>query len=88
MTFGRKDDIDTAKLGDRLIAAAIGGPCGYFFGLLVAVLVARLFHVTFGLQWFVSAAFAVYAFLAPSRSTELWSGFWEGFLSLMSRSTR
>lgn len=83
-----KDDHATAKIGDRLIAAVIGGLCGYFFGGLVGYLTSRFLGSDFGLAWWFATGFAVFAFLAPSRSREMWSGFWEGLLKLFSSATK
>ncbi len=79
------DDTGTAKLPDRLIAAAIAGLCGWFFGSLVAVALERLFQASWGLGWWITAAFVAYGFLAPNRSRTLWSEFWEGLLGILLR---
>ncbi|MEE4173892.1 MAG: hypothetical protein V2I57_06535, partial [Xanthomonadales bacterium] len=63
MTFGLKDDRETAALGDRLIAGVIGGVCGFGLGILVEALVALALGNGFGLRWLVAGGFAVYAFL-------------------------
>lgn len=74
------DDRHTANLADRLIAAVIGGLGGFFVGFFVAFLVSILFGSDFGLAWWMAAGFAVFAFLAPSRSRDIWSVFWAAFL--------
>lgn len=87
MTFGLKGDRDTAALGDRLIAGAVGGFCGFGLGILVEILVALVLGSGFGLRWLVAGGFAVYAFLAPTHSTELWSAIWERALQAWQRLT-
>lgn len=79
------DDRDSAAMADRFIAGVIGGICGFLFGGLIDFAIARLFAASFGLEWWLGAAFAVYAWLAPSRSTALWSGFWHGIFSAFGR---
>lgn len=78
------DDRDTAKIGDRIIAAAIAGFFGYFFGSVVAGGAAALFGSRYGVHWIITAMFAAYAFIAPSRSRALWSAFWEEVLGWLS----
>ena len=78
------DDHQTATLGDRVIAAVIGGLCGYLIGSLAAYIAVRFLGETYGLPWWVSGAFAAFAFLAPARSRELWSEFWRSLLGLFS----
>lgn len=75
-----RDDRDSAKLGDRTIAGIIGGLCGYFLGALAGYLINRFLGSNFGLAWWFAVGFAIYAFSSPSRSTEIWSRFWEGLL--------
>ena len=79
------DDKDTAKIADRLIAGVIGGLCGYFFGVVLAFLVVSFVGRDFGLPWFVALGFGVFAFLSPSRSTELWSEIWAKALELLGK---
>ena len=74
------DDRDTAKLGDRVIASVIGGLCGFLVGALAGFLLSKLLGSNYGLAWWGAAGFAAYAFVAPSRSTEIWSEFWESLL--------
>lgn len=80
------DDRETARAADRLIAAIIGGACGFFFGGLLGLLSHRFLGSTFGLPWLIALGFGLYAFLAPSRSRDLWSRFWEGILDAFARS--
>jgi len=77
-----KDDLHTAKFGDRAIAAVIAGFCGYFFGLLLSMIAASFFGNDIGLKWIVGGLFASFGFIAPSRSREFWSSFWSELLSL------
>ena len=78
-----KDDRDTAEFPDRLIAGVIGGLCGFLFGGMLGFLTQRFLGSSYGLAWSVAGGFAVFAFIAPSRSTEIWSEFWEAVLGFI-----
>ena len=78
------DDRETAKIGDRMIAAVIGGLFGFLIGLVLARGVDALFGARYGIDWIIAALFAAYAFVAPSRSRALWSAFWEEVLGWLS----
>jgi len=82
-----KDDLKTAKPGDRIIAALISGLCGLFFGSLLAFLVYRLFGNEFQvpLVWVCIIVFGLFGFVAPTRSRDYWSSFWSGFGNLFGR---
>ena len=78
------DDQDTAKIVDRIIAAIIAGLCGYFVGWLVAVIVVSFSGGGQWLTWLFVVGFTIFAFIAPSRSRDIWSHFWGELLSFMS----
>lgn len=78
------DDHDTAKLADRIIACVIAGICGYFFGGFVEFLAMKLFNNGYELSWVLAIGFAIFGFMAPSRSREVWSAFWSGLLGVFS----
>ncbi|KAA9131372.1 hypothetical protein F3N42_08605 [Marinihelvus fidelis] len=78
------DDTDTAKLGDRLIAAVIAAFLGFWIGGFFGMLSMKITGSNYGLAWLSAAGFGLYGFLAPSRSTELWSRFWTEVLSYFS----
>lgn len=78
-----KDDQQTAKVADRIIAGVISGGCGYFFGVLLAVIAFSFLGNDYGLKWVVAILFASFGFIAPSRSRDLWSAFWSGILSML-----
>ena len=75
-----KDDSDSAELTDRIIAAVIAGLCGYFLGLFLFLLLSKFFESVFWVKWAVAIAFAIFGFVAPSRSRDLWTQFWNEFL--------
>ena len=78
-----KDDSESTTILDRVISAAIAGVLGYLFGVLVAKGVMAIFGNGAWIKWCVSLGFAIYAFLAPNRSRELWGGFWEEAWSIL-----
>lgn len=78
------DDHDTARIGDRIIAAAIAAILGYWLGLVVGFLVEKVAGSTLGAQWFAAAGYGVYGFLAPARSTALWSEILAGLMGFFS----
>lgn len=78
------DDQETAKIGDRIIAAVIAGLCGYFVGWLVAIMVVSFFGGGQWLSWLFVVGFSIFGFIAPSRSRAIWSHFWEELLGFMS----
>ena len=77
------DDRKTAKLGDRIIAAAIAAACGYFFGGMLGYLAIRVFEQTFGLVWISTIGFAIFGFFAPTKSRDLWSWIWTKVLHFL-----
>jgi len=79
-----KDDQDSAKVTDRIIAGVIAGFCGYFLGVLVEGLANSVLGNGYGVTWVVAIGFAAFGFLAPSRSRDLWSAFWSGLLGAFS----
>jgi len=78
------DDYKTAKIGDRIIARAIAGFCGFWLGGFFGILVYEFTDNNYGLAWFFALALGVFAFFAPSKSREIWSAFWEELLGLLS----
>lgn len=78
------EDSKSAKLGDRLIAAVIGGLCGLLIGSAFAILVRFVSPSDYELSWIFASAFAIFAFIAPSKSTKIWSAFWEEILRFLS----
>jgi len=75
------DDQDSAKLGDRIITAAIAGISGYLVGWVVALVVVRLFSGGAWVVWVPTIALALYGFLAPTRSRDALSRFWNKLLN-------
>ncbi len=78
------DDRDTAKLGDRLIAAAIAAFLGFWIGGFFGVLALKITGSSYSLAWLAAAGFGLYGFIAPSSSTDLWSRFWTEVLGYFS----
>jgi hypothetical protein len=78
------DDRETAKLGDRLIAAVIAALLGLLIGSLLAAGAASLFGDRYGVHWIVAGLSGAYGFIAPARSRALWSAFWEEILGWLS----
>jgi len=68
-----EDDQQSAKIGDRFIAAVIAGFFGYFAGWLFASVGEKVLGGEYGLRWLAVGGFSVFAFLAPARSRELWA---------------
>ena len=71
-----KDDRDSAKLPDRLIAAAIGGILGYWIGKLVSLILISIFGWGGWINWLFTFGFGAYGFMAPMRSRDMWGNFW------------
>jgi len=78
------DDQNSAKIGDRIIAALIGGLCGFFIGLVFDIIQRKLLGGNLPIQWILSLGCAVFAFIAPAKSTSIWSAFWEELLGFLS----
>jgi hypothetical protein len=78
------DDRETAKLGDRLIAAVIAAFLGLLIGSFLAAGAAKFFDSAFGVNWIIAGLSGAYGFLAPARSRALWSAFWEEILGWLS----
>ena len=68
------DDYKTAKIGDRIIARAIAGFCGFWLGGFFGILVYEFTDNNYGLAWFFALAFGVFAFfsLLLSSFTSSW----------------
>lgn len=79
-----RDDRDTVKIGDRLIATAIAAFLGFWLGGFFGIIALKFADSSYGLPWIVAAGFGIFAFIAPSRSTEIWSAFWEELLGFLS----
>ena len=48
------DDYKTAKIGDRIIARAIAGLCGFWLGGFFGILVYEFTDNNYGLAWFTA----------------------------------
>lgn len=70
--------------GDRAIAAAIAALCGFLLGVLGAKLSLMIFGQSFGLAWFLTVGSAVFGFIAPGLSRDLWSTVWTAILRFFS----
>ena len=79
------DDQNSAEPIDRIIAAVIAGFCGYFLGALFGLLLGIFSIDALWVKWVVAAAFAVFGFLAPTRSRDLWTQFWNELLGYFLR---
>ena len=77
--------LNSAKIGDRAIAAVIAGIMGYFVGLLLAFFVKIVFGNEYGIRWLVFGGFSLYGFLAPVRSRELWTSIWAAIVRFYGR---
>ena len=80
-----KDDQQSAKIGDRIIAAVIAAFFGYFAGWLFASVGEKVLGDEYGLRWLVVGGFSVFAFLAPTRSRELWGAIWASIVRISAR---
>ncbi len=79
------DDRHTARFGDRVIAAVIGGLLGLVPGWLLAAMAVWLFGSGAWLTWVGVIGFGVFAFMAPSQSREFWGPVIEVMLNVMTR---
>ena len=75
-----KDDTESAQVIDRIMAAGIAGLCGYFLGTVLVFILASFISSAHWIKWAIAAAFAIFGFIAPSRSRDLWSQFWNELL--------
>ena len=78
------DDRETAKLGDRIIAAAIAGVCGFMLGWVIAIVAVRLFQSGAWIVWVPTIALGLYGFRAPNRSRDMLTEFWSQILNYFS----
>lgn len=68
---------------DRLISAAIGALCGFFFGRILGFIVVRIFDAQMAgiwTAWILTIAFGLFGLVAPGHSRNLWTTIWAGFL--------
>ena len=80
-----KDDQQSAKIGDRIIAAVIAGILGYFAGSLFGLVGENAVGGEYGLPWVIVGGFSLYAFWAPVRSRELWGSIWAAIVRFCAR---
>lgn len=74
------DDRESAKFPERIFAAVIAGVCGYFVGWLIAIIAVRVIGGGAWLAWLPAIALAVYGFMAPTRSRDMLTEFWNEIL--------
>jgi len=74
------DDKDSAKLPERIFAAVVAGACGYFVGWFIAFVAVKVTGGGAWFAWVTAVVLAVYGFIAPSRSRDLLTEFWNEVL--------
>ena len=79
------DDQETAKLGDRIISAAFAGVCGFLFGWVVALVVVRIFQSGDWVVWVPAIILGAFGFMAPTRSRDMLTDFWNQLLNYFLR---
>jgi hypothetical protein len=74
------DDRDSAKFPERIFAAVIAGLCGLLFGWVVSIVVVRITGGGAWLAWVPAVGLGIFGFLAPSRSRDMLTEFWNEIL--------
>ena len=79
------DDRQTAKISDRFIAAVITGFFGFFAGWFFAIAGEKFLGNDYGLCLITAVGFGIFAFMAPSKSREVWASICESVGRIIAR---